>query len=142
MSTKKAQAASWKFKFGNDDALTPAINVAFQEIVQWAQLYRTGDLISRENCRKRLMDVAESWVAWKFEEAQNAQNGFKGAKQRREARQHEWDLWQKRADDIYAGNPHLSKTAVCTKVAEEFGVTREAVGNHVTGVGKPRKSRK
>ncbi|HHS7808885.1 TPA: hypothetical protein ACTQYX_001394 [Pseudomonas putida] len=142
MSKKKAQAASVKFGFEHDDALMPMINVAFQEIVQWAQLYRTGDAISRENCRKRLMEVSEAWIAWRFEEAQNTQNGINSAKQVRDERQPQWDRWQQYADEIYAANPHLSKTGVCTKVAEKFGYTREAVGKRVTGVGKERKSHK
>lgn len=118
MSTKKAQAASWKFKFEHDDALIPAINVAFLEIVQWAQLYRTGDPISRDNCRKRLMEVAESWVAWKFEEAQNVQNGFKGAAQTRIERDPVWDRWQQLANAKWLANPRLSKRDVAKQIAE------------------------
>lgn len=119
-----------------------AIQVAFQEIVQWAQLYRTGDAITRESCRKRLMEVSEAWIAWRFEEAQNTQNGFLGAEQRREQRQVEWNRWQKRAEEIYASHQLWSKTQVCAEVAKEFSVTREAVGKRVIGVGKPRKNRK
>jgi len=142
VSKKKAQAASWKFKCEHDNALVPAIDVAFQEIVQWAQLYRTGDPISRENCRKRLLEVSEAWIAWKFEEAQNTKNGINSAEQSRDERQPEWSKWQKRAEEIYSAHPLWSKTQVCAEVAKEFGVTREAVGKRVTGVGKPRKSRK
>ncbi|WP_068826730.1 hypothetical protein [Pseudomonas sp. BMS12] len=131
MSRKKAQAASLKFKFEHDDALTPAINIAFQEIVQWAQLYRTGDAISRENCRKRLMEVSEAWLAWKFEEAQNTHNGFAGAEQRREERKPEWDRWQMLADAQWAANPRLSIRDVAGRIAGP-GEKAETIRRHIS----------
>lgn len=142
MSKKKAQKLSVRYKFEHDDAVIPAISMAFQEIVQWAQLYSAGDPVSRENCRKKLMEVSEAWIAWKFEEAQYTQSGFIHAEQVHAERQPEWDRWQQRAEEVYSSHPHWSKTQVCAEVAKEFGVVRKTVGNHVTEVGKPRKSRK
>ncbi|KJU80496.1 hypothetical protein N619_03305 [Ectopseudomonas oleovorans] len=130
MSKKRAHAASWKFKLEHDEALVPAIDVAFQEIVQWAQLYRTGDPISRENCRKRLLEVSEAWIAWKFEEAQNTQNGFRGAEQRREERKPEWDRWQGLADAQWATNPRLSIRDVAGRIAGP-GEKPETIRRHI-----------
>lgn len=141
MSKKKAQASSVRFQFENDSEALPAINVAFQQIVQWAQLYRTGDAASRMECRDRLMKVSEAWLAWQFEEAQNTRNGFSGAEQRQDERQPEWDRWQARAEEVFKANPHLSKTAICQKLAAEFSVNRKTISNRVTDVGKPRKNR-
>ncbi|MGQ7956382.1 hypothetical protein ACUTAF_01450 [Pseudomonas sp. SP16.1] len=130
MSKKKAQAALWKFKCEHDDALVPAIDVAFQEIVQWALLYRTGDAISRENCRKRLVEVSEAWLAWKFEEAQNTRNGFSGAEQRRGERKPEWDRWQRLADAQWAANPRLSIRDVAGRIAGP-GEKTETIRRHI-----------
>ncbi|UVE18333.1 hypothetical protein NVV93_02715 [Pseudomonas sp. LS44] len=145
MSRRKARNLRVKFEFKDGDVYTsPAKKAAFNELVQLGYLYVAGDgdAISRKRCKDRLMDAAEAWIAWGFEEAQNIQNGFLGAAQLRDERQPVWDRWQARGEEIYAANPHLSKTAVCTKVAEEFGVSREAVGKRVSGIGKPRKSSK
>lgn len=141
MSEKKAERTALVFTFDDGDHRMPAIDAAFQQIVQLAQLYTTGDARSRIACRERLMEVSVAWLAWEHEKDQNSRNGFRGAEQAREERKPEWDKWQQCANEIYEIHPHWSKTQVCCEVAKVFGVTREIVGKRVTGVGKPRKGR-
>jgi hypothetical protein len=80
-------------------------------------------------------------------------NGVKTAKQRRDAgissrdirievRQPEWDKWQALANAIFKRNPQKSKREICREVGAKFGVSDRTVDKRITGVGKPRKSRR
>ena len=86
--------------------------------------------MSRESCRKRLLEVSEAWVAWKFEEAQNTHNGFSSAEQRREERALEWDKWQELANVQWAANPRLSIRDVAGRIAEP-GEKIETIRRHI-----------
>ncbi|MFR0693453.1 hypothetical protein ACLUTX_28945 [Enterobacterales bacterium AE_CKDN230030158-1A_HGKHYDSX7] len=140
MSRKRAKKLEVVYEFPDGAERVSAVQTVMNLIAQWGFLYITGNSNQRRELRPRLREVAEACLAWQCEEEQNARNGIASTAASRELRQPEWDRWQARAEELFAANPNLSKSAICNRVAKEFGVSPRSVRRRVSNVGRPRKT--
>lgn len=123
MSRRKVKERQLAFVFPDGDYRVPIEKAAMDQIAQWGYLYITGNASQRAELRPRLMEVAEAALAWQYTEEKNARNGIASGESRSIERRPEWDQYKAMAKEIKSKNPKLSRNAICTKVAKEFGVS-------------------
>lgn len=92
--------------------------------------------------RALYLDAAPPVIRDRIHRAKQSKNGFSSGVERAAERAPIWKRWQEAVDRERKANPELLRSRVFEIVAVQFGVTRKAISNRVTWIGKERRRSK